>query len=263
MAVALIAAPLATAAPETSPAASGHDFELSDCDEQYGAFTVPAGEAEPYLPEGFRFAGVGGEPLPDGQATLIVLVVRCDGPGDDEESYQLWTELPVVPTERYRSDGVLLYYIHVVGLTTSPTIADAYRAWNIPRFCMGDISLDMGNTTDGVAVEDAAEVRVANWESELATRRPACAGTPANEESGFRLTTSLVGTHPPLFGGSVRLLGVEDQHVPGIVDVTGDEWKEGFGQAQLVDNDLIPFELEGPAIGGHAWDFDASYRPGS
>ncbi len=255
----LAAVSIAAAGAVTVPAgATTEEIVLKDCDEQYAAFTMPASEAEPYMPDGFHHTGIGG-PVPEGRATFITVITECDGPKKNESAGQLWGALLVQPPSEYQADGSLLYYINVVSLTTSETIAKAYREWNVPRFCVGDIDLNADINFD-----------VSEWESELSTRDEDCTFEPGTED-GVGLKTTVPASHPDnLATGAIRIFGVEPgdesgegPSVTGIVDVTGTgDWKGANGGVGVLDNGgLIPFDVDWYGSAGHAWDFGERLTP--
>lgn len=226
----------------TADAGDGAPSErtLRGCTEQFGAFTIPARQAEPYLPDGFEPVGVAGVPLADGTVALAVVGLACEDPGTGETVTQWWTEIPVDPPERYAKEGAMFQYVHVFGVVTGAAMLEAYDAWGIARFVEGDVQVDV--PIDPLLV-GAGGTRAANGTAEA------------------RLTTTAAGPAQTFPGGPARLFGVADGQVTGIVDAEFTAFTGAFGPAMLDDDGLLPVTVDGPGAGGNFWGYDITFWP--
>lgn len=227
----------ATEAPPSSSALPG-PFTLRACAEQFGLFTIPASDAEPYLPDGFELTGLSGTPLPEGTAHLVVLAYTCDEDGVAVTEFS--ADLVVEPPEAVRNDDAGDHYINVVGVTTSASTLDAYHAWGLTGMQEGEVGIDA-----------AADTPLAGaWGSHA-----------AQGSAEARMTTSALGPPTAASGGEVRIFGVEDRKVTGALDITWTDVEGGYGEAAFQDEGLVPVATEEVGLGGSFWGFDETFRP--
>ncbi len=213
-------------------------FTLRNCDEQFGLFSISAGEAEPYLPEGFELAGFFGTPLPEGTAHLVILTYTCEEDGSTVTEFS--ADLIVEPPKELRNDDAGDHYVNVMGVTTSASTLEAFRAWGLTSMQEGDVTLEHTMDTPlGMT-----------WGSE------ASHGT-----AEARMTTATQGPPADLDGGEVRIFGVEDATVTGAVDVTWTGTVGAFGETVLESNGLVPLANDEVGVGGAFLGFDETFTP--
>ena len=215
-------------------------LEIGDCVEHSGVFTYPAIQAEPYLPPGFEATGSSGQDLPGDRASLVIMVLDCEGPAPDARSTQWFVWLVVDPPEAYTNDDAALHYLQVRAVTTSETLHQQMDAWGISNLLLGDVELEGAPGAPGL---DA-------WQ------------TTADDGSGSATMRSrAVGDHPELAPGTIRIFGVEDGEVTGMVDAVSSAWEGAVLDATLENHGLVPIALDPVGVSYHGWFIDYEITP--
>lgn len=215
-------------------------YRLSRCDEQWVLLKTPASEAKAYVPAGFDLVGVDGAPSPADAAALFVLALDCEDPEADEAVAQVWVHLVVDPPEEERNPDAVLHYVPVTWPVTEGPYLDALRAWDIVQAKPGNITVGAGFKGPGAA----------SWETRF-----------GDGNGSATLKTDTVGNQPPTSGGVVRMFGVADGRVTGVVDFTGTESESARGAGTFEDDGVVPLATNGSGVAGLALDYDYEIRP--
>ncbi|MDX1612119.1 MAG: hypothetical protein R3185_07100 [Candidatus Thermoplasmatota archaeon] len=215
-------------------------FSRTACTEHYGAFTMPHEEAEPYLPQGFTMVARSGAPITGPTAETFLLIIHCEGDADHPPATQAWAVLPVDPPEPYNAPDATIQYVVMAGLVTNQTVHDLYAsAWGLPRMAQGTATFEASSPTPAAQAWDA-ELNVPGGRATLSVTIPAAPG--------------------PFQGGLVRLFGVEDQQVTGIVDTLWSDQTGQSGAATLQDDGFMPVTVDGDGAGGVYTDFSIDFE---
>ena len=219
---------------------------LEACYEQLGVFILPASDAEPFLPEGFKpLQPEGFEPenvdLSGEYAPLNVWSIECEPVHEKEEPLNMvWMDISVVPPEAYRSDDIDVFSVPVKLFTSSPTLVEILHSFGIPQTELSDVTHEVNEKADTV-------------------RTGLAHATGGGEE--ITMETHVAGTPIPEEGFEARIFGVEDGQVTGVVDLIISDFDIMPGEASLTENTLFSEQSLESAYNVHAWEIEFHLEP--